>query len=149
VFRSDVYSQYGKYIVLAAINLTRRQHHYNYLSMNEIFTSPPLETDPPEKGFSLLREVVRRLVWFTFFVYLLIVANDLVTFNWGTGISRGHTFLESGMGIICLVYIFRLARICTKQKKAMFAIYKIFKDNEYQSSKEGTNEALKEIRSVL
>ena len=116
---------------LKAINFTRRQHHYHYLSMNEIFNLPPLKYSVFDYS-SNTHKVLMKIFWFPFVIYVIILLNDLITINYGLAVSPIHTGICFGLSIVFLFLIMVLSKSCTKQKEVIFDLYKDFKDNDYK-----------------
>lgn len=118
--------------VLANINYTRRLHHYNYLSMNEIFSLPPLETSENEFRGSIIGRLLSKMYWFPCIVYFLIVLNDTTTIGYGLNMSYYHTIISYSFNILSLIAIAILCHKCTKSKAMIDKIYTDFKENNYQ-----------------
>lgn len=116
--------------ILSQINFTRRQHHYNFLSMNEILTKPPLKLDTDKE--SLLDDVLKYIFYFPFFVYLIIIANDLATINEGLAISKPNTYIGFIIGFISCYWLLILCYKCTLQEKKILSTFTNFKENNYK-----------------
>ena len=122
-------------------NLTRRRYHYNYLSMNEVFNTPKdthtemdiqLEEEKQESGFKqspIAKFVMRYLLYFPFWIYVLIVFNDIISSGLAGGLSVKHTIFQYLISYICLVIIAALCKECNKQKIISQAYYDNFKKN--------------------
>jgi hypothetical protein len=120
--------------VLAKINQTRRQHHYNFLSMNEIYNLPPLEINPRTFRLHGLKKWMMKMFWLPLLVYLLIFANDISSYASGYEISAGNTVLLLSAEALFTFFLFFAATRCTKLKRDIYVLYSRFKKNEYSCS---------------
>jgi hypothetical protein len=132
VFKLPEYADYSEKEVLSLINKTRRLHHYNHLSMNEIFNLPPLEINKNKIQTSTLKRLLRRIAWFPFCVYLLIFLNDLTTIFRGLDVDPWHTVAGFLFGIICIYALISLSKKCTSIKKELSNLYINFMNNNYE-----------------
>jgi hypothetical protein len=121
------------------INKIRRQHHYNFLSMNEIFNLPHLEISENKIQNSVSGKIISDyLFYFPFYVYTLIFINDLITFNNGLEVAPIHTPLSSLISACCLIIISNLCLECSHQKRLIGKLFDSFYKNNYQYCKEET-----------
>lgn len=95
---------------LKQINRKRREHHYNYLSMNEVFNMPPSKSKLYDSGF---------LKWFRNFVskslfalpllsYVIIAINDYFTFEKGWMVNPIHTgfnWVLTSLFLLAILYL--------------------------------------------
>lgn len=120
---------------LAAINLARREYHYNTLAMSEVFNLPPLRIlKHHKKRYGRrggLDKTVVLIPWFPCLIYLVIVANDVVTFKYGFEISPVHTTLSTGFALICLAGILMLSISSARLKATLHKLYKSFEEHDY------------------
>lgn len=123
---------FNKKEAMEAINYTRRQHHYNFLSMNEIFNSPPLEIISQKSEFKTIEKIIMKMFWFPFFVYTLICINDFSTISGGLKLSYFNTIMLIVFEIIFLFIIFICSKQCTSLKKNILDLFTNFKDNSYK-----------------
>jgi hypothetical protein len=130
----------NKMAALEMINYTRRKHHYNFLSMNEIFTMPPLETDSSNRKETFTEKVLIRKFWLPFVIYLLIFANDLSTFDIGKQISISDTIVGLIVSLIFLLLIAFFARKCTKLQSFLSGLYSTFKEQNYKYARKFTKQ---------
>jgi hypothetical protein len=117
--------------ILSEINFIRRKHHYNFLSMNEIFTLPPLEVDDKNERNTFFGWVVNKIYWLPAIVYLLILLNDLFTIKIGLKLHLLNTIVGLLISIVCIVFIASLCRKCSRQKRVINSLYNDFKVNNY------------------
>lgn len=128
---------------IKSYNLIRRRFHYNYLSMNEVFTSPEdaLMTEERDeerietisfKKSPVAKFIMKYLLFFPFSVYLIIIVNDLLSLKVGLGLSISHTIVQYTLSYICLITIAFLCRECNNQKLISQAYYDNFIANEYK-----------------
>lgn len=95
---------------LRQINRKRREHHYNYLSMNEVFNMPPakasLYTNKYYYGF---RDFISKFLFaLPLISYLAITLNDLSTINEGARINGWHTnfnLILTAFFLVVLIYL--------------------------------------------
>ena len=143
--------------VLKAINFTRRKYHYNFLSMNEIFTLPPLEVEEEEidekKDSKKKKEIEEEekvekkrkkgrrgwlssfllayMYWIPAIIYFFILRNDMRTLEFGWGSSEENTRLGFAIGIVCLVCIAVLCHRAVTQKKTIDFLNSDFEASHY------------------
>lgn len=137
----DPGDQYTKEFV-SKFNLTRRRYHYNFLSMNEIFTVPydALRLRREKKlsrsffkDSTLGKIVINKIFYFPYWVYLVIVLNDIMSFADGEGLSKKHAFVASSLSLIFLNTIAYLCYLCTLEKKTIQKCYDLFiRDGAYK-----------------
>lgn len=118
--------------VLQAINETRRQHHYNYLTMNEIFNSPPVDIEQEAKSTSFFARAQRYLLYFPFLVYLLLLVNDLKTLGSMIRLDEQLTKQLITGEIIFALLILWLSTKCTRIKSSIIRLYTDFRRNSYE-----------------
>jgi hypothetical protein len=123
---------YNRPKLLTAVNFIRRQHHYNFLSMNEIFTLPPLEVTEGKPELTKGEKLVMSLFWFPSIVYFVVVCNDTLSISEGWGISKANTLLLCVTEAFFLIYIVRASIRCTRLKNIIHSLYADFKDNGYR-----------------
>lgn len=117
--------------LLSAINYIRRQHHYNFLSMNEIFNSPPLEITHIKKN-NISEKIIMNMFWFPALIYLIIFINDLYGWRYGFELSKANTIILLSFESLFSAIIFYYAYLCTSLKYLISNLYADFKKNEYQ-----------------
>jgi hypothetical protein len=117
---------------LASINHTRRQHHYNFLSMNEIFTIPPLEVEEGKQELKTGQKLVKNLFWFPAAIYILVLLNDVLSASDGWAISKANTLLLLISEAFFLLLIVRASNKCTRIKQMIHQLYSDFKFKEYR-----------------
>ena len=123
--------------LMRAINYKRRKHHYNFLSMNEIFNMPKL--DISENLFQktkIGKLVIGHLYTFSFIIYLGVVINDLVTIKRGFKVSPPLTIGLCITSYILLNFIARFCYDCNTQKRAINKIFNSFWDEKYTYNKD-------------
>jgi len=120
---------------LVSINYTRRQHHYDFLSMNEVFNLPPLKNSDYNYS-SITHKIVMHMFWFPFFVYALILINDLTTIRNGLEITPGYTIITFLLSVLFGIWIAWLSYICTVQKKDILELYSRFRVNDFTFNSE-------------
>jgi hypothetical protein len=150
--------------LLEAINFTRRKYHYNFLSMNEIFTLPPLEVEEEDiherKGPMEKREdestvekkskkgrrgwlssfLLAYMYWIPAIIYFFILRNDIRSMEFGWGSSEDNTRLGFAIGTVCLVCIAVLCHRAVTQKKTIDFLNSDFEASNYwYSGKKGIN----------
>lgn len=118
--------------IMPSINRVRRLHHYNSLSMNEIFTFPPLEISKNkiQKGFA--GKLVMYIFCFPLVVYASIVINDFETIGKAKAISGDWVYMFLGLNIFYWVLITLLCLTCTRLKFKIAKQYKRFIKNDYK-----------------
>jgi len=122
--------------VINQINKTRRKHHYNFLSMNEIFNLPLLEvSDNALQNTFFGRLVNRNLFYFPYFIYLAIFVNDLSTVKSGMETSPWHTLISTTISYLCLWVISYLCKYCNLQKRIVNSLFTIFYSSDYKYHK--------------
>jgi len=119
--------------LLSEINLTRRAHHYNFLSMNEIFNFPPVKskTTPNSKTASRKSKIAASIFWFPAVSYTVIFLNDLLTMDIGTHIQELHTLLNFSITVIFFFIIWWLCWRCVYQEGVISKLYIDFYNNGY------------------
>jgi len=128
-------------VVMAEINNIRREHHYNFLSMNEIFNLPYLTvSDKTLQNTTTGKIVTRYLFYFPYFIYLLTFVNDLSTWPEGFKVSFWHTIILYIISFIFLTIIARLSRSCNKQKLIVTQLFNKFYENNYRYQQVPKNE---------
>ena len=132
IFKLPEYAGYSEGVVLSLINRTRRLHHYNHLSMNEIFNLPPLEINIGKAKTTALKRLIKQIAWFPFCGYMLIFLNDVSTVFNGFAVNVGHTIVGFVIGIACIIALISLSNKCTSIKKELSNLYISFMENDYQ-----------------
>lgn len=108
-------------------NYIRRKYHYNFLSMNEVFTIPEdilsEKEHGEEKKESLSIEkskdesiLLSYFLYIPFLIYLLIFFNDLSTIDKAWGINPFHTIVQTTISYYLLIKISNLSRRCNNEK---------------------------------
>ncbi len=88
------------------INYTRRKHHYNFLSMNEVFNLPSLDVADNElQNTTLGRIISRHLFYFPYLIYLVIYINDLLTWKRDLIILFGIQYLHTYAALFLFLHI--------------------------------------------
>lgn len=124
---------------LADINFIRRQHHYNFLTMNEVFNLPRAEVSENKVIHEFLGRAVMRMFYLPLIIYSIVVINDLSTFDLANLLSYKYALVSMMISVLCLVVVFFLARKCTRQKDYLFALYSAFQRNNYKWNPEMRN----------
>ena len=123
-------------------NSTRRRYHYNFLSMNEVFTLPesPLNRRSPTSfRNSLLGKIIsNHLFHFPFWIYLLIVVNDFLSVASRVPLSTKHSIVQYSFSLLVLNAIAYLCYVCTMEKKSVQDCYDTFINDNYQFTFEAT-----------
>ncbi|HEY4063733.1 MAG TPA: hypothetical protein VGM30_17615 [Puia sp.] len=123
---------FDKTHTLASVNYTRRQHHYNFLSMNEIFNLPPLEVSEKKKQHTIAERLVGKIFGFPFVVYCLVVFNDAFSIADGWDMNKINTVFLLVAEIFFLIVIYSASAKCTRLKESINELYDGFKKNEYR-----------------
>ncbi|HYE55907.1 MAG TPA: hypothetical protein VD996_13740 [Chitinophagaceae bacterium] len=118
--------------LLPSINYTRRLHHYNSLSMNEIFTLPPLEITPNRIQKKFIGWLIMRIYYLPLITHLFIVLNDISTLRRGLDKSTEATLLSLIVGVLALCVILALSVKCTRLQLKMQRLYEDFKNCQYR-----------------
>lgn len=133
--------------VVNQINRTRRKHHYNFLSMNEVFNLPMLEVSDNALQKTFLAKVVNKsLFYFPYFIYLIIFINDLTTIGKGLETSFWLTLVSTILGYICLWFISYLCKYCNIQKAIVHDLFLDFFSHDYKYYK--SDEKLKKDKLI-
>jgi hypothetical protein len=134
-------------VILSSINYTRRQHHYNYLTMNEIFNFPPLETSRNKVVHKIIGRVVMKMFYLPVIVCCLVITNDIATFRFASRLSQTYGLVSLFISAISIIVVYLLAKRCTKQKDYIFGLYSQFKNDSYNwnSSMLDQNAVVKEF----
>jgi len=122
--------------VLYCINYTRREHHYNFLSMNEIFTFPPLKTGDEYGRMKVIKVVAQKIFWIPFFVYFCCFVNDLSTIDIGWALSIKNTVILFACYLVFMTLIVIESNNISHQKDEMLKIYTNFKRSNYKYDKQ-------------
>ncbi|WPV65405.1 hypothetical protein [Chitinophaga sp. LS1] len=117
---------------IKSINYTRRRHHYNYLSMNEIFNFPPLQTSAKSTMKARLGKAIMKMFYFPFIVYLSIFANDLSTVDRGIRVEPIHTIISLILSFLFALAIYYTCRECTRRKITVYGLYCAIYLNDYK-----------------
>lgn len=118
--------------LIADINFTRRRSHYNFLSMNEIFNMPFLDTSDNRLQETKTGKVVNNyLFYFFFLIYSYILFNDFCSYDKGMHISNFHTFVIMALSISCYFIIYSLCDICANQKNTTGRLFSDFYYGQY------------------
>jgi hypothetical protein len=121
---------------LDEFNLTRRKHHYNFLSMNEMYTVP-VDLLDDEKDKSNFRQtilgniIVRYFYAFPFVCYGVVFCNDLLSIQAGFTYSAPHTVFQIFTTFVNLAIIAYLCEKCNKEKTTAQSFYDGFKKNNF------------------
>jgi hypothetical protein len=117
--------------LLPQINRKRREHHYNYLSMNEIFNMPPTKASLYKVDFfRKFRDFVSKSLFaLPFFSYLLVAANDYVTLEKGMVINPIHTAFNFSFTLAFTVVLLYLTTKNILIEKRITHEYEIFHRN--------------------
>lgn len=123
---------------LEEINRTRRNYHYNFLTMNEIFTQP--NTNITEvfstEGYSesnWKRSILKYKYWLVALIFGIALINDLSTYEkgfekYGQGRTIGHLLIMT----VTLVVLIILISKCQKITQRILGRYNNFRTNGYQ-----------------
>lgn len=123
---------------LAEINKARRKYHYNFLTMNEVFTQPnttfkEMLEDRADSSAHWKRRILGNKYWLVGGIYLLTLVNDLLTIN--VGIEKygaGRTFFHIGISILAFVAIVLLTGKCNEITRRILKRYNHFRDNNFE-----------------
>lgn len=120
---------------VALINKTRRSYHYNFLTMNEIFTKPNStltreENKSPRKWKEFL---LNNKYWISAIIYTATCLHDLLTIyigfdNYGIPRTIGHYVAL----VIAGIFIFVQTHKCSKITKSILKVYNDFQKSNYQ-----------------
>jgi len=133
-----VNANYTKEYILGSINMLRRKHHYNYLSMNQIYNAPLLEVDPVPMsiiGKLIHNEINRFRLWMYFIpfvIYSTVVINDYGTLDFGTKVDATHAIHTITLTSIFALVILLLSILCTNKKFQITNLYDNFFRNSYK-----------------
>ena len=118
--------------ILPSINRVRRLHHYNSLSMNEIFNLPPLEISNNRIQNRFSGRALMHMFYFPTVVYFIIIANDIAT-AWKALPEAPHqTIAFILISLIFLAIILSLSAKCSRLKQKIYKSYADFKNNDYK-----------------
>lgn len=117
--------------ILRSINYTRRKHHYNYLSMNEIYTMPPLDVEKKSVSGKISGWVVVNMYWLPFIVMAVITYNDIITFTRGSQLDQDNAWFGVCSEVILAILIALFSYLCTRQKITISRLYRNFKTSNY------------------
>lgn len=126
--------------LITEINKTRRKHHYNFLTMNEVFTRPSTSADEVIANEESLSETENNLkTWFlknkfliVAFFYGLTLSNDLLTYRKGYAYSVLRTNIHIFVSIIFFLAIFYYSNKVNKKSAKILYRYNSFKFNNYK-----------------
>lgn len=121
---------------LNKINYVRRKHHYNFLSMNEVFNLPPSSI----KDEKILKDNIKNFLFspvnYVFFIpsvaYFFILRNDIRTYEFGYRWNHTLTNESIFISLVAFFAILYFSFICTVQKYRLYAAYEKFKNNNYK-----------------
>ncbi len=108
-------------------NYIRRKYHYNFLSMNEVFTIPKDLLSEKEHGEERKESIsiekskdesilLSYFLYIPFGIYFLIFINDLSTIDKAWAVNPIHAILQTGISYYLLVKIGNLSRRCNNEK---------------------------------
>ena len=118
--------------VLTDINFVRRRYHYNFLSMNEIFNVPYLDTSSNTFQEGALGKTINlRLFYFAIVTYSYVMLNFFCNLPSILAVRPRHTFIIGVICVICYIYVMQLCRTCTDQKMAIAKLFKDFWSDGY------------------
>lgn len=124
--------------LLGEINKTRRNYHYNFLTMNEIFTQPNTNIDGVfnEEGNTTGQwkvNILKYKYWLATIIFFLTLANDGWTYEkgfekYGEGRTIGHYIAM----VITLFVMIILTIKCQKTTERILYRYNNFKKKGYE-----------------
>ena len=118
--------------VMPSINRVRRLHHYNSLSMNEIFNLPPLEISSNRVQNRFSGRALMYMFYFPSVIYASIFANDIATIGKALEENSGETVAFMLLSVLFLSIIILLSIKCTTLKRKIYQSYVEFKNNHYR-----------------
>ena len=119
--------------LISDINFLRRRYHYNFLSMNEIFNMPFLDTSENYLQKRWIGKVINKYIFYFFvIIFSLIILNDLCSVKKGFAENWGHTWVTLISSYICYVFVFDLSKKCVDQKLIIYKLFKNFWENDYK-----------------
>jgi len=115
---------------IKAINYTRRKHHYNYLSMNEIFTLPTLSNNYKP---SAIRKLSTYVIWLSpLIAQATIFLFDLQTRKAGMDLNSDATIRALILDAVFLVFISFTTYACVRKKFEFSLLWDNFYINQYK-----------------
>jgi hypothetical protein len=125
---SDYEDRYMNF--LKDLNFTRRKHHYNYLSMNEIFTLPTLSNNFKPSGIKKLSTYV---IWLSPIVaQSAIFCYDLSTRKNGMTLDGDATLAALIYDAVFLVFIAVTCYACIRRKFEFSLLWDDFYSHHYK-----------------
>ncbi|MFY8019749.1 MAG: hypothetical protein ACOVP1_01075 [Bacteroidia bacterium] len=115
---------------LKQVNKTRRKHHYNYLSMNEIFTLPPMSNNIQHTSSKRVLAYLVFLIPFT--VQLVIFFYDFFTRELGFKLDVDSTLITIMLDAVFGVIITTLTYMCLKKKYQYANLWDEFYSNQFK-----------------
>lgn len=115
-------------LLIKKINLTRREHHYNFLTMNEVFNLPPTKHKKYRKN-GVIFLISLYIFYFPAIIFLIIFLNDLCTIKAGMLVNLTLTIASQEFSLLFLICICFLCNKCTELKKKTLNQYVLFFDS--------------------
>jgi len=122
--------------LISDINFTRRRYHYNFLSMNEVFNLPLLDTNINENKDPWIERHIKKFInvylfYFFLFVYSYAVLNDFCSLKKARTESHYHTDIIVFISLFCFFMIFNLCRDSVEHKKIVNNLFYNFWTKNY------------------
>jgi len=140
ILKKNYEDQYGKKDysknywdkVIKEINFLRRRYHYNFLSMNEVFNLPYLDSANNELQKKAIGKVInKQLFYFFMIIYSYILLNDFCTIGKGIQLNPYHTIFIFTLSITFYLFSFSFCDKCVIQKKHINILFESFRNNDY------------------
>lgn len=127
--------------LIMEINKTRRKHHYNFLTMNEVFTRPSTSADEELANEENLSQIEKNWAeWFLRnkftiipFFYAITLLNDLLTYKKGYAYSVLKTNIHLFFSAIFFATILYYSIKANKKSFKILCRYNAFKSNNYKN----------------
>lgn len=115
---------------LIAINKIRREYHYNYLTMNELFTLPTLVTHKKRNNIEKLATYI--VLFPPIIAYTLVVVSNLYTLDIGMKQSVTNTIYNLLLGTACWMSILVITYLLIQRKIRFVNLWQQYYDNGYK-----------------
>ncbi len=127
--------------LIREINKTRRRHHYNFLTMNEVFTRPSTSADDQLANEETLLQLEKNLtMWFLRnkfiivpFFYALTLLNDLHTYWKGYAYSSLKTNVHLIISVLFFMVIFYYSIKAHRKSFKILSRYNMFRFSDYKN----------------
>lgn len=128
--------------LLAEINRTRRKYHYNYLTMNEVFTRPDISNKQEyisptsylgELFFKFKMKILKYKYTIVLISYGITVFNDWMTREKGYQLYNvQRTDIHLMVSLFFFILIAGLVWLCTRKGEKVLYRYNRFQENDYR-----------------